>query len=336
MTIKDLAAKTGYAVGTVSRVLNNHPSVSEKARTAILAAVEESGFRLNANARQLKQLHGTTILVIVKGNGNVLFFQMVEKIQALLSGTRYSLHVEYIHAADNEVRRAAMLSREKKALGVIFLGGRQDHFRSDFAGLGLPGVLVTNDGSGLGFENLSSVCVDDRKGARQAVEALLALGHRKVAVIGGDWSSSDVSLQRWQGAQDAMHARDLTMDMDGNYVAVPFTPEGGYEGVAELLRRGREFTAIFAMSDLMAIGAIRALQDYGIRVPGEVSVVGFDGVPLCEFTVPRLTSVGQPALDMAERSVQLLLDTIENSAAAHHEIVHHTILYRESTAPVRE
>ena len=92
MTIKDLAAKTGYAVGTVSRVLNNHPNVSEKTRAAILAAVEGSGFQLNLNAKQLKQTHATSILVIVKGTGNVLFFQMVEQIQSLLSGTRYPLH----------------------------------------------------------------------------------------------------------------------------------------------------------------------------------------------------------------------------------------------------
>ena len=336
MTIKDLAAKTGYAVGTVSRVLNNHPSVSEKARTAILAAVEESGFQLNVNAKQLKQTRGSTILVIIKGTGNVLFFQMVERIQSLLSGTRYTLCVEYIHAADNEVRRAMLLAREKRALGVIFLGGNQKYYRADFASLGLPGVLVTNDGTGLGFDTLSSVCVDDRKGARQAVEALIALGHQKIAVVGGHWNYSDVSFNRWQGALDAMNAHGLPIELEKDYVSVHFDPEGGYEGVVELLRRGREFTAIFAMSDLMAIGALRALRDHGIRVPEDVSLVGFDGIPLCEFTVPRLTSVGQPALDMAERSVQLLLDTIENGAAAVHEIAPHTLHYRESTAPVKE
>jgi len=136
MTIKDLAAKTGYAVGTVSRVLNNHPNVSEKARTAILAAVEESGFQLNVNARQLKQAHGTSILVILKGSGNILFAEMLENIQTALHGTRYPLHVDYIHGADNEVRRAKTLVREKKCLGVIFLGGNLDNFREEFQELG--------------------------------------------------------------------------------------------------------------------------------------------------------------------------------------------------------
>ena len=334
MTIKDLAARTGYAVGTVSRVLNNHPNVSEKARTAILAAVAESGFQLNTNARQLKQSQSSTILVIIKGTGNVLFFQMVEQIQNLLSGTRYSLHLEYIHAADNEVRRARTLAREKKSPGVIFLGGNLDNFRTDFPALGLPGVLVTNDGSSLGFDKLSSVSVDDRKGARRAVETLISLGHQKIAVIGGHWNYSDVSFQRWLGTLDAMNAHDLPIRLEEDYVSVPFTPEGGYSGVTELLRRGRDFTAIFAMSDLMAIGALRALRDHGIRVPRDVSVVGFDGIPLGEFMLPRLTSVDQPALDMARQSVELLLDTMENGAPARHETVPFTLLYRESTGPV--
>ena len=335
MTIKDLAAKTGYAVGTVSRVLNNHPNVSEKARAAILTAVEESGFQLNLNAKQLKQTHATSILVIVKGTGNVLFFQMVEQIQSLLSGTRYPLHVEYMHGADNEVRRAAALAREKKALGVIFLGGNLENFRADFPTLGLPGVLVTNDGSSLEFPNLSSVFIDDRRAACQAVQYLISLGHKKICVVGGHRRYSDASLKRWEGALDALGEHGLTIDPEADYATAYFSPEGGSTGAEELLSRKREFTAIFAMSDLMAMGVIRTLRDHGLRVPEDVSVVGFDGIPLGEFFLPRLSSVEQPAVDMARRSVELLLDTIENDAPARHEAVPFTLLYRESTGKAK-
>ena len=335
MTIKDLAAKTGYAVGTVSRVLNNHPNVSEKARAAILAAVEESGFQLNLNAKQLKQTHATSILVIVKGTGNVLFFHMVEQIQSLLSGTRYPLHVEYMHGADNEVRRAINLTRERKALGVIFLGGNLENFRSDFASLGLPGVLVTNDGSSLEFPNLSSVFIDDRRAACQAVQYLISLGHKKICVVGGHRRYSDASLKRWEGALDALGEHGLTIDPEADYATSYFSPEGGSTGAEELLSRKREFTAIFAMSDLMAMGVIRTLRDHGLRVPEDVSVVGFDGIPLGEFFLPRLSSVEQPAVDMARRSVELLLDTIENDAPARHEAVPFTLLYRESTGKAK-
>ena len=123
MTIKDLAANTGYAVGTVSRALNNHPNVSERARQVILEAAAESGFQLNINAKQLKQHHSTTILVVVKGTGNELFGEMVESIQNLIAQTRYQLVVDYMDEDENEVLRALQLCREKKPLGILFLGG---------------------------------------------------------------------------------------------------------------------------------------------------------------------------------------------------------------------
>lgn len=335
ITIKDLAAKTGYAVGTVSRVLNNHPNVSEKARTAIFAAVAESGFQLNANAKQLKQSRATSILVILKGSGNVLFAEMLENIQTALHGTQYPLHVEYMHGADNEVRRARTLVNEKKALGVIFLGGNLDNFRAEFGDLAVPGVLITNNAEELKLPNLSSVYIDDRKAAAQAVETLICLGHQKIAVIGGHRQYSDICRMRWEGVLDAMKAHGLTIDPEKDYATVYFSPEGGCTGATELLRRGRDFTAIFTMSDLMAIGAFRALKDWGLDVPADVSVVGFDGLPVGEYLVPRLSTVNQPTVAMAKRGLEMLLDAIENGAPARHEAVPFSLLYRESTGPAK-
>ena len=335
MTIKDLAAKTGYAVGTVSRVLNNHPNVSEKARTAILAAVEESGFQLNVNAKQLKQSHATSILVILKGSGNVLFAEMLETIQTALQGKRYPLHVEYIHGADNEVRRARTLIREKKALGVIFLGANLDNFQEEYQELGIPGVIITNNAESLNIPNLSSVYIDDRRAAAHAIEALISLGHKKIAVVGGHRIYSDTSALRWAGILDALKAHNLSIDPELDYATVYFSPDGGYQGTMELLQRGREFSAVFAMSDMMAIGVFRALKDHGLDVPGDVSVIGFDGLPVDEYLVPRLTTVDQPTVAMAQRGLECLLDTIENKAPARHEAVPFTLLYRESTGKAK-
>lgn len=336
MTIKDLAAMTGYAVGTVSRVLNNHPNVSEKARTAILAAVEESGFQLNVNAKQLKQTHASTVLVIVKGTSNALFAAMVETILNLLAPTPYQLHVDFLAGPENEVLRAVQLSREKKALGVLFLGGNDQNFRTDFFKLDIPSVLVTNDASNLGIDKLSSVYVDNFEASRQALEVLIERGHRRFAVIGGPREHSDTARHRWDGALHAIRSRGLSIDYDLDYVSVDFSPEGGYQAVEQLLNRGRRFTAVYAMSDLMAIGAIRALKDHGLRVPQDVSVVGFDGLPLGKFLVPRLSTVQQPGNAMARRSVQILLGCIENGATAVHEPIPFTLLRRDSVASISE
>ena len=104
----------------------------------------------------------------------------------------------------------------------------------------------------------------------------------------------------------------------------------------ELLRRGRPFTALFTMSDLMAMGAVRALHDRGLQVPQDVTVIGFDGLPLGEYLVPRLSTVDQPTTAMARRGLELLLDSIENGAPARHETMPFTLLYRESTGPAKK
>ena len=123
MTIKDLAHETGYSVGTISRVLNNHPNVSEKARIEILAAVERFGFERNKNAKNLKQSYGEGILAVVTGTSNELFSRMIERIQQALSLTRYPLTVDYVDENADPVVKALQLSREKKPEGLLFLGG---------------------------------------------------------------------------------------------------------------------------------------------------------------------------------------------------------------------
>lgn len=220
MTIKDLAAITGYAVGTVSRALNDHPNVSDKARKTILEAAKEYGFQLNVNAKQLKQTSSNTILVIVKGTGNEFFTEMLEYLQPLIARTRYQLVVDYLDEDSNEVIRAVQLCREKKPLGILFLGGNTKNFAADFDKIDIPCVEVTNDASALAYNNLSSVTTDDREAARCAIDTLVAAGHRKIAVIGGDRKTSDISRLRYEGCQ-------LSFEEHG----IAFDPERDYQGV---------------------------------------------------------------------------------------------------------
>ena len=336
MTIKDLAIKTGYAVGTVSRALNDHPNVSEKARKAILQAAEECGFELNQNAKQLKQQHSNTILVIVKGNNNELFSEMLEFIQPLFARTRYQLAVDYNDEEENEVLRAVQLCREKKPLGLLFLGGNSQNFAQDFGKIDIPAVLVTNDASGLKFDNLSSVCTDDAAAAQCAMEILIALGHRKFAIIGGDRNKSDTSCLRYEGCQRAFRAHGIDFDPEQDYQGVRYSYQDGYNATQALLKAGREFTAVFACADVMAIGAIRALWEAGKRVPEDVSVMGVDGLPLCSFLVPQLSGISQSIQGMANRAVEILLSGIEQGTGAVHETVPFGINRRESVRSIGE
>ena len=330
-TIKDLAAMTGYAVGTVSRVLNHHPNVSDKARAAILQAVEESGFQLNQNAKQLKQSRSTSILVLVKGTANEMFAQLVERIQASIAQTNYTVYVDYMDENANEVLRAVQLCREKKPLGILFLGGNRVNFQSDFFKIDIPCVLVTGNGSGLEYHNLSSVYTDDAQSVRQALEGLIELGHSRFAVIGGDPNLSDTSRTRYESCLATFRDHGIPFDGSLDYRSVRYSYQGGYFGAQSLLESGRKFTALFAASDVMAIGAIRALNDAGLRVPEDISVMGYDGLLLGDFIVPRLSTVSQSVDTIARRSVELLLDCVQHGNGAHHEQIPFALMYRGST-----
>ena len=326
MTIKDLARESGYSLGTVSRVLNGHPNVSEKARKAVM---EAQGFELNTNAKNLKQSQGNTILVVVKGRGNELFSDMVEQYQAVFAQTPYPLYIDYVDELDHEVRRAAALCREKKPLGMLFLGGSHRNFRQEFSRIQVPSVLVTGSARELGFENLSSVTADDCKGAAAAVDHLLQAGHRDLLVLGGDRTLSDTSRDRYNGCREAYDNRGLAFD-EACYHTCRFSFQSGYETMKKALASGAACTAVFAMADVIAIGAIRAIREHGLRVPEDVSVMGYDGLLVGDFLQPRLSTVAQPTEAMARRSAEMLLEQITQGGKACHETVPFTLECRES------
>lgn len=218
----------------------------------------------------------------------------------------------------------------KKPQGILFLGGNQENFLEDFQKITVPCVLVTNDASSLPFENLSSVSSDDALAARMAIDHLVRLGHRKIVVVGGDRNVSDTTMLRYRGCMEAFQRHGIAFNESLDYQSARFSYAEGYRAARRLLQRGREFTALFAMSDVMAIGAIRALRDAGKRVPEDVSVMGLDGLPIGEYTIPKLATVCQSVEDLADRSLHLLMNNIQCRSGAQHETVPVCLEWKES------
>ena len=167
---------------------------------------------------------------------------------------------------------------------------------------------------------------------RQVAEELLNMGHRSIAVFGSNPVAGDSLAMRFQGFCDAFTDRGLTYDRS-LYRETRFSFEAGYDVARTFFAERPDATALFAMSDTVAVGAIRALRDIGKTVPGDVSVVGFDGVDIGRFTLPRLTTVEQPVEEIARRSVNLLLDMMEKEATPRHILVEASFRRRESVAP---
>ncbi|MEG2958469.1 MAG: LacI family DNA-binding transcriptional regulator [Oscillospiraceae bacterium] len=330
MTIKDIAKLSGYAVGTVSRVLNDRPDVSPAARAKVLSVVEEQHFRLNNNAKHLKQLSSSGIAIIVKGRSNLLFAAIVERMQVLIREKGYPSFIYYLDEADDELEQALEVSRERKPLGILFLGSNLDYFKAWFPAITVPCVLVTNSAESLGFQNLSSVCTDDEAAAACAVEHLLALGHTHIGILGGKMETSDAACARFQGCLHAFDAAKIPFDRDSQYEMTRFTMGGGYDGMGRLLAKMPGLTAVFAMSDVQAVGAIRAIRDKGLEVPGDISVIGFDGIELGSYISPALTTIRQDALHMADRGIEILFGHIAARQDPIHQRVPFTLLPGES------
>lgn len=332
MTIKDIARLSGCGVATVSRVLNNHPDVSGETRQRVLAVVEENGFQPNNNAKRLKQQAGNSVLILVKGTQNMLFAGLVERLQALLGENDQDASVHYLDEDGDEVGYALRLCRERKPPGILFLGGDLERFRQGFGAITVPCVLLTNTAQGLGFGNLSSLTTDDRAAAAQVIGFLAEKGHRHIGVLGGNWACSQISYRRLLGCRERMEQLGLPFE-ETQCEPCRYSMADAYEAARRLLGRCPELTAIFAMSDVMATGAIRAIRDLGRRVPEDVSVVGYDGVPISDYLVPRLATVRQDTQLLAQRGVELLLRSIRRpDSSPVHDVVPFRLIPGESVA----
>ena len=333
MTIKDIAQLSGCGVATVSRVLNNHPDVREETRQKVLAVIQECGFRPNNNAKHLKQQTATSIAVIVKGTYNMLFADILERIQSLLRDSDRDASVYYLDEEANEVAYASQLCRERKPLGIFFLGGDLELFRKGFHEIRVPCVLLTNTAEDLGFANLSSLTTDDEAASEQAVEYLIRRGHRNIGLLGGNLSCSQIGYQRMLGCWRSFRRHEIPFDEAVQCEQCRYSMDSAYAATGRLLARFPDLTAIFAVSDVMAIGCIRALKDLGKRVPEDISVVGYDGIPMASYSVPRLTTIKQDAGSFAQRGVDLLLEAIAQSKAPpRHELVPFQLVEGESVS----
>ncbi|MBQ9156933.1 MAG: LacI family DNA-binding transcriptional regulator [Eubacterium sp.] len=320
MTIKDIARESGYSVGTVSRTLNNAEGVSDRARKRIMEVVEKYHFELNSNAKHLKKQSKDGIALIIKGTNNMLFASIVEHLQGMIRDRKYACMVYYIGENDNEVEQAIRICQDRNPYGILFLGSNTEHFKEKFSVIKLPCVMVTSSARMLDFENLSSVSTDDVEAARFAVNHLFALGHRQIGVLGGNMRLSQAVSARYRGTQLAFEDQGLTFEPDRQYESALFSISEGYNAARKLLRKMPDLTAIFAMSDVMAIGAIRALKDAGRRVPEDISVIGFDGLEIGAYTVPKLTTIHQNVLGIATRCVEILLDNLDHGISVVHEL----------------
>ncbi len=329
-TIRDIAAMAGVSVTTVSRVLNHRPDVNSETRRKVEEIIRSCHFVGNTNARSLKQ--GNEVVgVIIRGRSNPFLNALAEEISERADSLADPFITEYIDEQGDEFQTALRMTRQNHVKGLIFVGSLLDGRAAALQGMELPMVFTTVNAEASCLPRASSVAVDDRRMGRRVAEELLNRGHVRTAVFGANPVAGDSLAMRFQGFCDAYADRGLRYD-SRLYRESRFSYANGYEAARAFFEGRPDVTALFAMSDAVAVGAIRALKDLGLRVPEDISVVGFDGIDISRFTLPRLATVEQPVEEIARRSVNLLLDMMEKDAAPRHILVEAAFHPRESLA----
>ena len=326
--IRDVAKKAGVSVGTVSRVVNGHPSVTMAKRQLVQSAIAELKYRPDAFAQSLRKRTSNTIGVIIPDIRNPFFAELMQCIEIRARALGYS--VLFVSSDEDPAAETEHIEAfaARKVDGILLLPSNTATSAPHIDGV--PIVVVDRP-----IKGHPAVAADNRGGARLGVEYLVSLGHRRIACIAGP-KDSITAKSRLAGFLDVMtsHYRTARLRI-ADYVAYGDFDYAGGQSAADALLGGPALrpTAIVAGSDQQAIGALRAAADRCIGVPSDLSVVGFDGILLSDLVTPRLTTVVQPAAKIAEAAVALVLRAGPMSASNAPNLLECELVVRDSCAP---
>lgn len=307
-TMKDVAERSGVSVTTVSHVVNGTRYVSEEVRLRVERVMEEIGYRPNVLARGLRRGEATLLGLVVPDATNPYFAEIARAVADACSERGYAVIVCNSDGRRDREKEAVEVLAANRVGGIFLVNvGVTERDAALFEGLDIPMVMLDREIPGIAVD---SIQIDNAHGGRQATEHLLALGHRRIACIAGP-SQVSPSADRVTGYRQALEASGVAFD-PGLVERGDFTPSSGYDCARSLMARKKRPTAIFACNDLMAFGAITALAESGLSVPGDVSVVGFDDIALAAYFNPPLTTVAQPRLEMGRAAARILLERMRD------------------------
>jgi DNA-binding LacI/PurR family transcriptional regulator len=335
-TIKDVAKKAGVTIGTVSRVLNNKRWVSEECRTKVLASIKELHYKPQAHARRLRQKHSQICGVIAPHHTSVFhspfFTQIMEGLEAVAAENHYRLLLHPLtETARAQVSYRTLLG-DGSVDGMFVLNAwSTDVSVRELSEANVPFILI--NGKIAGHEDLPYVGFDNRGGVKIAIDHLVKQGHERIGIINGRMTTTN-ALERFQAFQENLSEHHLEFEKE--WVADgDFEEEGGYIAAKKILKATRKPSAILCASDLMAMGAIRALKENDLLVPEQVSVVGFDNMEEAAYHEPALTTVAFSAYDMGKLAAQKMFQIISGEElAARATTLQAKLIERESTRKI--
>ena len=333
LTMAEVASLAGVSVPTVSKVMNGRPDVAPRTRLRVERVISDHGFVRNRAARALRAARSGLVDLVVHDLESPYHLEIIRGVEEALEDEGIGVVLSAVHGERKRMRRWLEGVRSRSSDGaVLVLSGAQPEQMRQLGQMGIPFVLL--DHWGQPDPPVPSVGATNWSGGRAATEHLIGLGHERIAIIGGDLHAPSAHA-RLAGYRHALEIAGIAADpeliREGAY-----QPHTGYEQTLALLDLPHPPTAIFAGSDMQALGALQALRSRGLSVPGDVSVVGFDDIPLAALTAPPLTTVRQPLAEMGRVAAHMLVQLIagERPDTLQVELVT-TLVLRESTAPPR-
>ncbi|TCI67494.1 MULTISPECIES: LacI family DNA-binding transcriptional regulator [unclassified Exiguobacterium] len=335
-TIYDLAKKTGFSITTVSKALNNYKDVSEKTRAKILQAAAEMDYLPNAHAQSLSTKKSWAIGVMFSeanevGMKHPFFNGIIESFRHATEEHGYDLIFASRNLRNRDMSYLEHFKHRAVDGIVVICSDRMDEQVQELMQSDIPIVVVDMDSA-----NCSVVYSDNSEGARMAVNYLYELGHRAIAHIAGD-SSIDAGAARVKGYELAMHALDLPIQPGYLVNAGFFSVEEGKQAMEQLLQLPSPPTAVFVAGDQMAIGAIEAVHEHGLRVPEDISIIGYDDIGMIKYITPKLTTIRQDTDEIGEAAAELLIEQMTaKERRTERRVIPVRLIERASCAPVKK
>ncbi len=325
VSIKDIALEAGVSPSTVSRALHNHPHISEITGARINRLAQEMGYTPSLLARSLVTQDTATIGLVITYTSDPFLAQLVTGVEETARSCDYSVFLSSSYREYDRELEVVRSFHERRTNGIIITGSQivtdyldlQDRFP-------LPIVLIN------GRTYPYSVSADKISGAKQAVEHLVQLGHRRIAFVSNQ--SVHANLDRFTGYRQALRKHDISID-NSLIVVGDGMLEGGARAGHQLLNLPQPPTAIFCFNDMTAVGVLTALGEAGLQVPRNCSVVGFDDLEISAYFSPPLTTVRQPCYQMGQAAIRMLLQLIRGESDVQGEILPTELVVRQSTGP---
>jgi LacI family repressor for deo operon, udp, cdd, tsx, nupC, and nupG len=314
--IADVAKIANVSTATVSRVISNSGTVKKETTEKVLEAIKKLNYQPNVLARQLRRLETKTILVIVPDISNPFFPNILRGIESVANENGYQVILGDTQNMAEQEKNYLTIVRQKKADGIILLTARTDQELLEELADEYPVVLACEYFEG---SKIPTVSIDNISSARKATEYLIRLKHKRIGHISGPLNVV-VGRDRFKGFRQAMLQHGLNIDpqlvQEGN-----FSFESGFNLMKKLIALNDRPTAVFVANDEMAIGAIKAARAGGVKVPDDISVVGFDDIKFASIFEPALTTIGQPTFNMGKKAMELLINLINNEEVERNQYI---------------